>query len=943
MSVVEVYTIGGGEYIVNTFNAVAAWTGEGGYKSLLQVVLVMGFTMSCLVVAFNSDWRAWINWFLQGTLMYMCLMVPRVDVQVIDRINPSLAPSYVANVPIGLGLVASFTSQVGDYLTRESEVVFGMPTDMQYATNGMVYGARLIEAANAMRIDDPEFATNLDEHIRNCVFYDILLGHKTMTALGESTDLWASIGPGSPARAQKYITIDPLNATTTTDIVTCQTAYGRLSTAWTDAENRATWGLGRLLYKGPDAVVGAKLAADLGGAYTFLTGVSQDGSATFKQTLLLNAFTQSMHTMSASGGGGAVDVYAQTRAEIQTKNTYGSISAAAQKWVPILHVVLTVMFYALFPVLFPLFLLPTGGVPALKGYVTGFFYLAAWGPLFAILHMIMMLKGVDTLTGAAGGEMHQSPTLFHIGGISDAASDIAMLAGYMMASVPFLAGGIAKGAMAISSNATSFLQPSQNAAEVAANEASTGNIALGNTSLDNFSGNNRSSNNWSDVASYSSGASVFNTRGSDGFMTHGYPGAEVGDASGALSRLAVTPSLTSDLQSSFSTSATEARSRSETLSNSASSSLSTANTQASELRSALQHTVSNSNDIGADTRQSITSGLSAQRQLSQRLQESAHLSKAEADGAASELFLTGQVDGSLSTPGGGFLGARAGISGAAGGRKSSSNSSTTTGSVDAGKAREILASVAESKDFRDQRDDFNRAVRSTGDSSISAKANSASASYSQAASRSQEARTSYDQAQRFEKSASLRDSEGVSVSGNLSQRFVEYVHGEQRKLAAGGAYADGTKPWNPTRELASTPDEQAQQAFFIAGFVKAERARVAAGVEPSLVAPTPAGITRPSANAQSKIHPVSTGSVSSAGSIPSASGPDGGSLDAGRAAFAQEFVSGRQYGGRVIDRGVGDLRSATRGVSADPDKSVRSVGPKHWAGWASDATNGIVP
>ena len=66
--------------------------------------------------------------------------------------------------------------------------------------------------------------------------------------------------------------------------------------------------------------------------------------------------------------------------------------------------------------------------------------------------------------------------------------------------------------MAISSNATSFLQPSQNAAEVAANEASTGNIALGNSSFDNQNINNRQANNWSDLASYSSGASVFNTR-----------------------------------------------------------------------------------------------------------------------------------------------------------------------------------------------------------------------------------------------------------------------------------------------------------------------------------------------------------------------------------------------------------------------------------------------
>ena len=32
-----------------------------------------------------------------ATLIYMCLMVPRMDVKVTDRVNPGLAPATVAN------------------------------------------------------------------------------------------------------------------------------------------------------------------------------------------------------------------------------------------------------------------------------------------------------------------------------------------------------------------------------------------------------------------------------------------------------------------------------------------------------------------------------------------------------------------------------------------------------------------------------------------------------------------------------------------------------------------------------------------------------------------------------------------------------------------------------------------------------------------------------
>ena len=78
----EIFTIGGGEYIVNVFNAVSAWTGGGGFRSLLRVVMVMGLIYTLLVVAFSLDWRAWFNWFLGATLMYGALIVPTMTVRV---------------------------------------------------------------------------------------------------------------------------------------------------------------------------------------------------------------------------------------------------------------------------------------------------------------------------------------------------------------------------------------------------------------------------------------------------------------------------------------------------------------------------------------------------------------------------------------------------------------------------------------------------------------------------------------------------------------------------------------------------------------------------------------------------------------------------------------------------------------------------------------------
>ena len=76
----EVYTVGGGDYLVGTFNAIAAWTGSGGFKSLIRVVMVMGLIYALLITAMDLDWRAWFRWFIQSTLIYLVLMVPTVTI-----------------------------------------------------------------------------------------------------------------------------------------------------------------------------------------------------------------------------------------------------------------------------------------------------------------------------------------------------------------------------------------------------------------------------------------------------------------------------------------------------------------------------------------------------------------------------------------------------------------------------------------------------------------------------------------------------------------------------------------------------------------------------------------------------------------------------------------------------------------------------------------------
>ncbi len=897
---VEIFTVGGGEYIVNVLNAVAAWTGAGGYKSLIQVALVMGLALAMIVLAFNQDWRAWLNWFLGATLIYMCLMVPRMDVHVTDRVNPGLAPANVANVPLGLALMASFTSQAGDYLTRSAELVFGLPSDLNYSKNGMIYGARLLEATRSLRISDPEFAANFDEHVRQCVFYDLLLGRYSMRELSQSEDIWATIAPGSAARAQKFLTRQA-DDSVSASIVTCRDAYAALNGQWTGLIDEMTRLTGRQLYpRQTEALAQAKLIADLPVAYQYLTDVSQNASEIFRQVLTINAMNQAMHGFAGASGTSSVDVFAQTRADIQTEQTYSSIANNAMKWVPILNVVLTVVFYALFPVLFPLFLMPKTGPIALKGYVTGFFYLAAWGPLFVILHMILMFKGASDVAAAGGGTGLSLATFV---GMGDVNSDIGILAGYLVASVPFLAGGVAKGAMAISGQATSYLNPSQNAAEEAAREASTGNVSLGNSNIDNSNVFSRQFAQGSLAPSITYGAGQTRSFGDSGTQTTSFPDADFAHVPN--SSYPFTPTLGRDFNSRLSTIAGQSRSQSETYSNLAQQSTSSAITRFNELRDAWSSSRSNDSVSGTSTSDSIGTAFSELDSASSTLQQQFGLSRRAADDITVSWFLNGEAGATLKGergPVGGSLGLR-------GGRNQSwTDSDIGIASEDRSRLLGTLQQISDSRNWSNTREGFLRETSSSSEALVSSSAAGMTTSLTEAQSYSMEARRSEELASRLEEQASWYESASAAGSLNLSQAYREWGMAE---IEANRDYY-GPVHFDDIAFQMSAQGRQMQSRF-----VEDYSGRIHQEITDELELPDFAGVTRPGVAGAGDVR----GSVSF-GAVPgiSPSTSDGRSAIEARVDGAQDNGERRV---RVVRDSLEERTRNARGASAEAADEVK--------------------
>ena len=173
----ELFTLGGGTYLVDLLNAVAAITSGGAYMTLAQLAGVGGLAWVLFRTALGGSWKDNAKWLLLFVTVWGAMIVPKATVRVVDRLDPALAPAVVANVPIGLALFASLTSQVGDGLTRLTEQAFTLPDDLAYRRHGLIFGARLAGATTRLEITDAVFARNMRNYSRQCIFHALLLGH----------------------------------------------------------------------------------------------------------------------------------------------------------------------------------------------------------------------------------------------------------------------------------------------------------------------------------------------------------------------------------------------------------------------------------------------------------------------------------------------------------------------------------------------------------------------------------------------------------------------------------------------------------------------------------------------------------------------------------------------------------------------------------------------
>ncbi|WP_419421653.1 conjugal transfer protein TraG N-terminal domain-containing protein (plasmid) [Legionella sp. D16C41] len=234
-------------------------------------------------------------------------------------------------------------------------------------------------------------------------------------------------------------------------------------------------------------------------AYQYYQNVTDSSADLVLQNMMINAVKSGLANYSAKTDSSAAILNNQfSKTQLQHRAAWNIGSEKAIWFLPLLHTILLMMMFAVFPIVLILATV-TGGMKILKSYLVFLFSLELWPMLFSILNAAMVMYGSSKTSqfGAVASVDIDSLDQIH--------QDLASVAGFLMMSIPFLAKGLVSNiGEAFAGLATSLTSHMQGASMQAAGEVANASYSLGNNSFYNTTANTLSANkhdvNYTDFA-----------------------------------------------------------------------------------------------------------------------------------------------------------------------------------------------------------------------------------------------------------------------------------------------------------------------------------------------------------------------------------------------------------------------------------------------------------
>ena len=491
----EIYAYQNSDSLFGIFNAAAAIHASSDYMAAVAAVAFCGFVAALIAYAFAPEKLQGWKWLATVLLVFSILIVPRVTVGIVDKTGGS-AVKVVANVPFGVAMLGSITSTIGHTLTQLFETAFqvipgagGLPSELSYEKNGLMFGNRLIRDTGGVVFQDPGFRTDLINYIHNCTMYDLIDGTVDPGVFAASDDVWALMATPNPAR---FTTLT--GAAGAVNVDTCPNVYinlnARLPAQITRLQGKLAFQLNPTL---PGAAAAAVIAGQIQQAYVKnnIATAAATAADLIRQNAVLNAIEDTGSIIGQKVNDPAAMVLAVGRAQAvaQQNATWLNYGKVAEQALPVFRNVIEAVTYALFPLLILLLLLTSGRetMIAFKGYAAILIWIQLWPPLYAVLNYMASIYAAYDLAAAADlGTGVRALSLQTASTIYSRAISGEAVVGYLAISIPFIAWAALKRMENFGTALVGGLSGLQGTLSGTTGAAAVGNVALGNVAMDQF-------------------------------------------------------------------------------------------------------------------------------------------------------------------------------------------------------------------------------------------------------------------------------------------------------------------------------------------------------------------------------------------------------------------------------------------------------------------------
>lgn len=492
----EIYAYQDADTLAGVFNAVAAIAGAPDFLGEIATCAICGFIAAFAAYAFAPHKLIGWQWLASATLVLSVLFVPRVEVGIIDKTGGG-AERVVANIPLGLAATASISSTLGNVTATLFETAFqaipgsaGLPPELAYQKNGLMFGNRLIRKTSQVVFMEPRFRTDLINFIGNCTMYDLADGTVAPADFANSGNAWPLMATPNPARFSTST-----DASGVTQIMPCTDVYKTLDKAMPVQIKRIHDSLAMELNPTlSPTVVASVLAGQIEQTYikTQIADAAANAADIVRQNALINAINDTSLMIGQKLNDAPAMMLAVGRAQAiaQTNASWINSGKVAEEGLPVIRNVIEALVYALFPVFILLLLLTSGRdtVMALKSYFAILIFIQLWPVLYAILNYLATIYAAKELAAAAdvGGGLKALSLNTSNAIYSNAISSEAVV-GYLTASIPFIAWYAMKRMENFGMAVLSGWSTLQSTLTADTGSAAVGNTGMGNVTMDQMS------------------------------------------------------------------------------------------------------------------------------------------------------------------------------------------------------------------------------------------------------------------------------------------------------------------------------------------------------------------------------------------------------------------------------------------------------------------------